>query len=205
MEPLPVKLKLALLLLLLLPGAVLQGQMPSGLTAHLAEAACIHLDFSQTRTLAALSRPLKASGSLVLDRDKGVIWALQHPVALTYVMGPRGLLVVNGDGSRERKSAREAPMVAQMGQIFQALAKGDWHALDAYFTVTGEGRPERWEVNLTPNAQAAAFVKHIRLNGGRFIDRIRVDEAAGDRTELVFQHQTMDAPLTGAEAALLAQ
>ena len=48
------KLKLALLLLLLLPGAVLQGQMPSGLTAHLAEAACIHLDFSQTRTLAAL-------------------------------------------------------------------------------------------------------------------------------------------------------
>jgi hypothetical protein len=183
----------------------LQGQaiVPGNLTAHLREAAVIHLDFSQTRTLAALSRPLKASGSLVLVRDQGVIWALKRPVALTYVMGPKGLTVVNGD-VRERQSAQEAPMAAQMGQIFRALAQGDWRVLGNFFTVTGEGSPERWEVNLLPNAQAAAFVKRVRLSGGRFIERIRIEEAAGDRTELVFQHQTADAPLTAAEAALLA-
>jgi hypothetical protein len=195
-----------ILLTILLTGSVLRAQalLPGNLTAHLKEAAVIHLDFSQTRTLAALSRPLKASGSLVLARDKGVIWMLKRPVALTYVMGPKGLTVVNGDGGRERKSAREAPMAAQMGQIFRALAQGDWNALGNFFTVTGEGSPERWEVNLLPNPQAAAFVKRVRLNGGRFIDRIRIEEAAGDRTELAFQHQTADAPLTGAEAALLA-
>jgi len=191
--------------ILLLP-AVLHGQalLPPSLTAHLKEAAVIHLDFTQTRTLAALSRPLKASGSLVLTRDKGVIWALKRPVALTYVMGPKGLMVVEGE-VRERKSAREAPMVAQMGQIFQALAQGDWQALGSFFTVTGTGGPGHWEVNLLPRPQAAAFVKRVRLEGGRFIDRIRVEEAGGDRMELLFQHQTMDAPLTGAEAALLAQ
>ncbi len=194
------------LTLLFLPAAVLQGQaLPGNLTAHLKEAVCIHLDFVQTRTLAALSRPLKASGSMVLARDKGVIWALRRPVALTYVMGPKGLMVVNGDGSKERKTARDAPVVAQMGQIFQALAQGDWHVLDSFFTVTGEGDPGRWEVNLLPNGPASAFVKRIRLNGGRFIDRVRIEEPAGDRTELVFQHQTMAAPLTGAEAALLTQ
>jgi hypothetical protein len=32
-----------------------------------------------------------------------------------------------------------------------------------------------------------------------------VEEAGGDSTDLVFQHQSMDAPLTGAEAKLLAQ
>ena len=195
-----------ILLTLLLTGSALQAQalLPGNLTAHLEEAAVIHLDFTQIRTLAALSRPLKASGSLVLARDKGVIWALKRPVALTYVVGPKGLTVVNGDGSRERKSAREAPMAAQMGQIFRALAQGDWKVLGNFFTVIGEGSPERWEVNLLPNPQAAAFVKRVRLSGGRFIDRIRIEEAAGDRTELAFQHQTGDAPLTGAEAALLA-
>jgi len=192
--------------LLFLPAVMAHGQsaLPGQLTAHLKEAACIHLDFTQTRSLAALSRPLKASGSLVLARDKGVIWSLKRPVALTYVMGPKGLMVVNGD-SRERKTARDAPMVAQMGQIFQALAQGDWHVLESFFTVTGTGEPGRWEVTLLPNAQTAAFVKRIRLNGGRFIDRVRVEEAGGDSTDLVFQHQSMDAPLTGAEAKLLAQ
>jgi len=195
-----------ILLTLLLSAMALQAQalLPGNLAAHLREAAVIHLDFSQTRTLAALSRPLKASGSLVLVRDKGVIWALKRPVALTYVMGAQGLTVVNGDGSREHKSAREAPMAAQMGQIFRALAQGDWKVLGNFFTVTGEGGSERWEVDLLPNAQAAAFVKRVHLNGGRFIDRIRIEEATGDRTELAFQHQTADAPLTGAEAALLA-
>ncbi|MDR3670403.1 MAG: outer membrane lipoprotein carrier protein LolA [Holophaga sp.] len=196
-----------LLTCLFLPAMALHAQvlLPGNLTAHLKEAAIIHLDFTQTRTLAALSRPLKASGSLVLTRDKGVIWALKRPVALTYVMGPKGLTVVNSDGSRERKTARDAPMVAQMGQIFQALAQGDWQVLGNFFTVTGDGGPTHWEVTMLPRPQAAAFVKRVRLDGGRFIDRIRVEEAAGDRMELVFQHQTLDVPLTGAETALLAQ
>ena len=196
----------ALLTCLLLPALALQGQtvLPGKLTAHLKEAACIHVDFVQTRNLAALSRPLKASGSMVLARDKGVIWALKRPVALTYVMGPKGLMVVNPDGSRDRKTAKEAPMVAQMSQVFQSVAQGDWHALEQFFTVSAEGRTEHWEVSLLPKPQTAAFVKRIRLDGGRFIDRIRVDEAAGDSTELVFQHQTLDAPLTAAETSLLA-
>jgi len=197
----------ALLTCLFLPALALPAQsvLPGSLTAHLKEAACIHVDFVQTRTLAALSRPLKASGSMVLARDKGLIWALRRPVALTYVMGPKGLTVVNPDGSRDRKTAREAPMVAQMSQVFQSVAQGDWRALEQFFTVSAEGRAERWEVSLLPKPQTAAFVKRIRLDGGRFIDRIRMEEAAGDSTELVFQHQSMTAPLTAAESALLTQ
>jgi len=195
------------LALLILPALALraQGPLPGSLARHLQEAACVHLDFTQTRTLAALSRPLKASGSMVLARDKGLIWELRRPVAITYVMGPPGLTVVDADGRRERKDAREAPMVAQMGRVFTAVAQGDFKSLEGYFTVTFEGRPERWTVTLLPKAQTAAFVQRIRLDGGAFIDRIRMDEAGGDRTELAFQHQRVDLPLTEAEARLLAQ
>ena len=195
-------------LLLMAPGLVLalhaQSALPGALTAHLKDAACVHLDFTQTRTLAALSRPLQADGTLVLARDQGVIWTLRHPLAITYVMGPKGLMVLNG-ATREHRTAQDAPMVAQMGRVFQALAQGDWQALESYFRVSGEGRPEHWAVTLLAKPPTAAFVKRIRLDGGRCIDRIRIEEAAGDRMDLVFQHQRLDLPLTEAETRLLAQ
>jgi hypothetical protein len=203
MEPGTLRIPAAALLpaaLLLAPALSAQDAAAQALTAHLREAALVHLDFTQTRHLAALSRPLKASGSMVLARDQGVIWALARPVAITYVISPKGMLVVNPDGSEERKS-----VAAQMGRIFLAVTQGDWPALEGLFTVAGEGRPERWSVTLQPKPQAAPFIKRIRLEGGRFVERIRIDEAGGDRQDLAFEHQRTDAPLTPAEAKLLAR
>jgi hypothetical protein len=207
MEPVPVNRALLPALIVPLLAAPCPAALPGNLTAHLKEAALVHLDFAQTRTLAALARPLRSSGSMVLSRDQGVIWAVRRPLAITYVMGPKGLLVVDGDGHKERRTAREAPMVAQVGKVFQALAQGDLGVLDGLFTASGSGTPERWQVELLPKAGAgaASFVKRIRLDGGRFIDRVRVEEAAGDRMELAFSNQRLDAPLAPAEAALLAQ
>lgn len=181
------------------------GPLPETLTRHLREAACIHLDFVQTRTLAALTRPLKASGSLVLARDKGIIWELKRPVAITYVMGPGGLLTLNADGSGDRQAGQDTPMAGQVGRVFSAVAQGDWKALEGWFSVAGDGRPEHWTVTLRPKGQADAFVKAIRLEGGAFIDRIRLEEPGGDRTELVFQHQRADLPPSAEEARLLEQ
>ena len=185
--------------------AMAQAPLPGALTAPLKDAAVVHLDFSQTRTLAALSRPLTASGSMVLARDLGVIWALKRPTALTYVMGPKGLMVVSADGRKDHKNSREAPVVAQLGRVFSSLIQGDLTGLEEFFTVTGKGTPQKWEVLLIPKPQTAAFLKKVQLNGGRCIDRIRIDEAGGDRMELVFDHQRVDAPLTEAETRLLTQ
>lgn len=181
-----------------------QPALPGDLTAHLREARVVHADFTQVRTLAALSRPLKASGSLVLARDQGVIWQLRTPLAITYVMGPGGLLVIDGQGRRERRTAPETSVMAQLGRVFQGLVQGDWRALEGFFTVTGEGRPERWSVLLTPRPEAAAFLRRIQLSGGRSIERIRVEEASGDRMELTFERTSTGAPLSAAETALLA-
>ena len=189
---------------LILPFLAAQA-LPPGLTDHLREAAVVHADFTQVRTLAALSRPLRASGSLVMARDRGVLWQVQKPIAITYVMGPKGLMTVDAQGRRERRTARDLPVVGQMGRIFQSMVQGDWKALESHFTVTGAGTRARWEVALAPTAQTAGFIKSIRLAGGPFVERIVIVEPGGDRMEITFSHQRTDAPVTEAEGHLLAQ
>gem|GEM_PF-5845420 len=60
-------------------------------------------------------------------------------------------------------------------------------------------------MSLAPTAQTAGFLKRIQLNGGRYVERILIEEAGGDRMEITFSRQTTEAPVTEAEAQLLAQ
>ena len=195
--------------LLLGTGLLLQGQAPSALpealTAHLKTVTLLHADFTQTRTLAALSRPLKATGSLVLSRDQGVIWQVRKPLSLCYVITPGGIKEFGPDGTAKPKGAKDGPVVAQIGRILQSLLQGKWSALDDYFTIRAEGRPEAWKINLAPKPQTAAFLKGIQLSGGRTIDRVILQEPGGDRMELAFERPRTQDPLTEAESRLFAR
>jgi len=195
-----------LLSFLLLSAWVLPAQsaasLPEVLTAHLKNTPMLHVEFTQTRTLAALSRPLKTTGRMVLDRDHGVIWQVRKPLNLTYVVGPKGMLEVGSDGKSKVRSAKDVPMIAQMGRIIQALLQGKWSALDDFFTMRGEGAADRWKIVLVPKPQTAAFLTGVQVNGGRFIERIHVDEASGDGMDLLFERPRTDEPLSEAEQKL---
>ncbi|MDP2877075.1 MAG: outer membrane lipoprotein carrier protein LolA [Holophaga sp.] len=193
--------------MLLLPVAALLAQTPKpsaaeALTAHLQNTPRLHVAFTQTRTLAALSRPLKTSGRLVLARELGVIWQVQKPLNLTYVVGPKGMMEVGPDGKAKKKNAKDVPMVAQMGRILQALLQGRWSALEEFFTLRAEGSSERWKIILVPKPQTATFLKGVQITGGRFIDRIHVDEPSGDAMDLVFDRPRPDEPLSDEEQRL---
>ncbi|MCE1229696.1 MAG: outer membrane lipoprotein carrier protein LolA [Firmicutes bacterium] len=179
-----------------------QSSVAERLTAHLQTTPRLHVDFVQTRTLAALSRPLKTTGKLVLAREQGVIWQVKKPLNLTYVMGPKGMKEVGADGKARLKTAQDVPMVAQMGRIFQGLLQGRWSVLEEYFTVKGEGTPEQWRILLAAKPQTAAFVKAVDVKGGRFIDRIVVTEASGDTMELRFEKPRPNEPLSDEELRL---
>ncbi len=179
-----------------------EATLPEALTAHLKNTPLLHVEFTQTRHLAALSRPLKTTGRMVLSKDHGVIWQVRKPLNLTYVVGPKGMMEVGPDGKAKRRSAQDVPVVAQMGRIIQALLQGRWSALDDYFTLRGEGTADRWKIALVPKAQTAAFLKGVQVNGGRFIERIHVDEASGDGMDLLFERPQTQEPLSEAELRL---
>ena len=193
-------------LALLAPAAILGAQaLPGALTAQLKATPLLHAEFTQTRTLAALSRPLKSSGSLVVSRDKGVIWRLAKPMPLTLVVTPRGLVEVDRDGKKKTQASKDAPMVAQMAGIMKSLLEGQWSALEGLFKVTSETGPGgKWTITLSPRPSTRAFLEGVRIRGGAFIDDIQVKEASGDTTELAFVNQRVDVPLSLAETQLFA-
>lgn len=190
---------------LFLAPALLAQPLPEAVTARLRAPAVLHADFLQTRRLAALSRPLKASGTLVVARERGVLWRLDKPLPLTVVLGSGGVLEVDREGRRKFLSAQDTPMAARMAGIMKDLLEGRWKALDDLFSVQGEaGRDGAWTLQFAPRPATAAFVKSVRIRGGAYVESIRVEEASGDVTELAFLNFRPEAPLTAEERRLLA-
>lgn len=181
----------------------LAAQSPEALTAHLRNTPVLHADFTQTRHIKALSRPLVSKGTVVVDRQRGIIWQVARPLNLTYVVTPQGVLEVGPDGRRKAQAAKDAPMVAQMGRIMQALAEGRWSVLEDYFSLKAQGTPSRWEIRLNPKPVAASFIRSVVVKGGRVLERFLIEEPGGDRSEVVFNAPRLDQPLSEAEARLL--
>lgn len=174
---------------------------PEALTAHLAVPATLQAQFTQTRTLRALSRPLVSRGRVVVAKGRGILWQVTHPVALTYVVTPSGLREVGADGRVRRTEG--GPGMAAVGRALSALLEGRWADLGDLATVTASGTPDRWEVRLTPRAAAATFFRGATLQGGRVLERLRLEDASGDRMDLTFTGTRTDPPLTEAERRLL--
>lgn len=189
---------------LLLPAVLAAQSLPAPLAAHLKSTAVLHLDFVQTRHIAALSRPLRSSGSLVVARDRGLIWRMAKPLPLTIVAAKGGVLEVDREGRRKLQSAKDNPMAAQMARILTSLLQGDTRALEGLFTFRSSSAPGgRWTLDLTPQPAAAPFVKSVSLRGGRFVEQVRVVDGAGDTTDILFSGFRPDAALDPAEVRLL--
>lgn len=189
--------------LLLTAAVTLSAQTPETLTAHLRTTPLVHADFTQTRTLSALTRPLVSRGSVVVDHARGVLWQVKKPFALTFVVTPLGVLEVGPDGKRKAQAAKDAPMVAQMGRILKAQMEGRWSVLEEFFTLKASGSAAKWEIRLAPKPVTASFLKGATIQGGRTLERLRLEEPGGDTSEVVFTGTRTDLPLSEAERQLL--
>lgn len=194
---------LALMLFIAWPLSSHAAPILAQLTARLDKAEVIHAEFTQTKTLQALKRPLRTSGQLVFARGQGVLWRIEKPYQASYALSAERVTEVGPDGSRRVRAAREVPALAQVGRVFQAIFQGDIKGLEEHFEVTVSGDAERWRVDLAPKPALARFLKGISARGGRFLDLIEVEETQGDRTRIEFRDSRLDAPLSEAEARLL--
>lgn len=177
----------------------------SQIASHLAQAKGVRAQFTQTQTLAAMKQPLVSTGSLLFFRDRGVIWQIDTPYKATYVITDAGVAEVNADGQRvTTHSAQGARGVAQVSKMMRAMLGGDLSALYSQFNVQAEGSAAQWRMQLTPNQpQIAQSIKGLQMDGGDYLQSLRITLANGDITKLDFAKSAAVTDPTPAERNLL--
>lgn len=172
--------------LLLLAAAPLRAAAPADadtlarIGAQIEQHAVVRAEFTQSKRMAALKRPLVTTGHLVFSRRHGVLWQIEQPYRITYVLGEERIVEIAADGTRRERGLRDVPGMAQVGRVFRALLGANTAALGETFTVVVRGDPDKWEIDLKPRqAQLAQFLSGLHLAGGRFVENIRIDENGG--------------------------
>jgi outer membrane lipoprotein-sorting protein len=178
------------------------AQLLDALAARFAQKPVVISEFTQTRTLSALTRPVRSTGRLVFARDKGVIWQIEKPYRATYVIDDQRIVEIGANDERRVRSVKDAPAVADVGRVFRSIVSGDRKALADYFSVNVTGDAGRWTLELAPREKVAPFLKAVSVRGGEFIEQIVLQEPSGDSTDLRFERQRTEPALADADARL---
>jgi outer membrane lipoprotein-sorting protein len=176
----------------------------SQIAAHLAQAKGVRAQFTQTQTLSAMKQPLVSTGSLVFFRERGVIWQIDTPYKVTYIITDAGVSEVSANGQRTNtNSGNSVRGVAQVSRMMRAMLGGDLSALYSQFDVKADGTPAQWRMQLTPNQpQLAQSIKGLEMSGGDYLQGLRITLANGDVTRIDFAKSAAVSELAPTERTL---
>ena len=161
------------------------------IAAQLDKHAVVRADFTQSKQISGLKRPLQTSGQFVFARQYGVLWQIEQPYKVSYVLSEDKVVEIAADGSRKERLAKDLPGLAQVGRVFRAMLGANTTALREYFDIQAKGDAANWSLALTPRqAQMAQFIEQLDINGGAFVGAIRIQEKGGDATQIKFRNSS---------------
>jgi len=158
------------------------------IAARLSRAKGVRARFTQTQKLAALKAPLVSTGSLLFFRDRGVIWQIDSPYRKTWVMSDSGIVVIDAAGQLiTNGAAQRSRGAAEIAKTMRTMLGGDLSALYSQFDVQARGTSSQWQMRLVPRQpQIAQSLQGIQMDGGDFVQRLRITLANGDVTQYDF-------------------
>ncbi len=164
----------------------------------------VRAEFVQSKQVAALKRPLLTSGQLLFSRQQGVLWQIEQPYRVSYLLAEDRVVEIAADGSRKERLARDLPGMAQVSRVFRAMLGGNTAELRNYFELQVQGDTSRWTLLLKPRqAQLAQFIEQLEIRGGAFVSEVRILEAGGDVTQIRFRNNVAINTPNAAEQQLL--
>jgi outer membrane lipoprotein-sorting protein len=140
-------------------------------------------DFTETKYLSLLKKPLESSGVLIYD-------APDHLEQRTTLPRPQAMVLDHGvvtmqTGKRQRVlRLADYPQLAPLIDSIRATLAGDRAALERVFEISFSGTLDHWQLRLQPrNAQLAANLKLIDMRGERdTVREVQVQQNDGDRS-----------------------
>jgi hypothetical protein len=185
-------------------GASVQAAAPvAKIQAMLAKPDVLCGRFDQTKQLAGMKKPLLSHGRFCVVKGKGVLWRTLKPFPNTLRLTRDEIVHLQGDRVAMRMDAKSEPVVRMINGVLFSLLGGDLAQLDKLFEVDGTADKDAWQVALKAREPALAkAIGAINLEGGAYVKRIEMNEAAGDKTSIVFSAmQTGDGAMSAEEAA----
>lgn len=160
--------------------------------------------FEQSKQLIGLKKLVKSSGRFCVAAAKGVLWRTLKPFPTTVRLTRDEIVQLQGERVSLRLDAKREPALRLINSVLVGLLAGDLSRLETLFEIDGALQPNGWRVVLKPREAGLANVfGSISLDGGAYIRSLAIEEAAGDRTSIVFSGiETGPGAMDGDEARL---
>lgn len=174
--------------------------------SQLGEPDVIRGNYSQSREISLLSRPLESHGDFILS-DRGLFWRQRSaPEAIVIADGER-LVQQIGDNEPEISDDASNPMVLPFSRIFLGIFSGDEESLREHFDIAFDTNEDTWEIALTPTSEPLSLaIESIILRGRGYIEELTVLNRSADQTVITFSDiQTQPEQLTDHEIELYAR
>ncbi len=147
----------------------------------------VRAQFTQSRHMAVLSRPLSSQGSLIFTKEEGIAWLIEKPYPVNLVLTSTHVSEWEEGEDKERVPLSARPALSSLVSILVPVLSGDLAALEDRFEMETALVEDGWQVVLTPRGDAlAGVVETIRLSGDDRLRGLTVKEAGGDETEIRF-------------------
>lgn len=183
--------------------AITADDIATRLGARLENSPVLRAEFVQTKELAAFKKPVLTRGQLVFARQDGVLWQIEQPLKLTYVLGETRITEIGDDGQVVSRAVNDVPAMAQVGRILRALLGAQLGPLREWFDANAEGSEKQWTLILTPKSpQVGQFIRRITLGGSQYVDTIAIEEKNGDTARIRFRQISEGKTLSKEERSL---
>ncbi|SHG68379.1 outer membrane lipoprotein carrier protein LolA [Massilia sp. CF038] len=196
-------LVLSACLALLCAGASATAPIPA-IQAMLAKPSTMCGRFDQSKQLAGMKKPLASQGRFCVVAGKGVLWRTLKPFPNTLRLTRDEIVHFQGERVAMRLDAKQEPTVRMINSVLFSLLSGELSGLESLFEVDGSAAANSWRVALKARQPALAkAIGVISLDGGAYVKNIHIDEASGDKTDIVFSDiKTGDSAIMAEEASL---
>ena len=186
-------MKKIIFLLSLLTSAWAYGFSEQELINQLQKPQSVQGDFVQARHLKALNKPITTEGKFALVANKGLLWQMEKPFATQLRVTEKGIMQWNGKQWNNNGKLGQAEQI----QLFLGLLSGDVNGLKKQFKFALSGTAKQWKVTLTPDSLLMKQIfNQITIQGDDVVQMIQLDETQGDKTDITFKNNQINAPLT---------
>lgn len=169
---------------------------------ELSQHSAVRAAFNQQRQNPALTHAQDSSGQLLFVTGHGMLWLVQQPYQETLVL--TGSKTSRIDAAGHMQAVRNERGVGQISQMLQSMLAGQLDTVLRQFNVSVEGTPAQWTLHFTPKqARVAQVLRSIQLDGGAFLQGIRIDMQDGTQTDIRMTDTRDAGPLTALEKQAL--